>query len=292
MDVRFLNTIAEAYIDQNRLHDKLTKEQIFEDVYSLIKDLRENDITLYDHLYDTNVLQQQQIIKTYFDYQYKDHILHEAEPLTLLTVGGIAALFYFIYGNRINKSIFSGGQKIGKVGESIGKFLTKHGRYWKFRYAIIQQNSKKCYKVCGIDERDLSMWSYFSTGSKKPILSNVEGFKQGDCLKKCYVTYLIEALALLSKSYFVCLKNTGGFDQIQNLRPDDMLKTVSGLQLSAACNDYFTELKAGFDSFYDLLDYVHGKDEVQKRNSLQELKNKMIESRNEISKTKRMKQYR
>jgi len=292
MDVRFLKTIAEAYVDQNRLHDKFTKEQIFEETYELIKELRDTDIDLYDHLYDTNLLQQQQIFKTYFDYKYNPDVLQEADPLTLLAIGGISALLFYIYGDRINRAIFSAGQKIGDVQESIGKFLSKHGRYWKFRYAIIQQNSKKCYRVCGIDEKDLSMWSYFSTGGKRPIVSNAEAFKQGDCLKKCYVTYMIEALGLLSKSYFVCLKNTGGFDDIKNLRPDDMLKSVAGLQLSAACNDYFKELKAGFDSFNDLLDYVFGKDEVKKREALQQLKNKMIESRNEITKARNMRQYK
>lgn len=290
MDVRFLKTIAEAYIDQNRLHDTLTKEQLFEETYELVRELRETDIDLYNHLYDTNLLQQQQIFKTYFDYQY-DSVLKE-EALSLLAIGGISALFFFIYGDRINRAIFSAGQKIGEVAESMGKFLSKHGRYWKFRYAIIQQNSKKCYRACDVDEKDLSMWSYFSTGGRRPVVSNAEAFKQGDCLKKCYVSYMIEALALLSKSYFVCLKNTGGFDQIQNLRPDDMLKSIAGLQLSTACNDYYKELKAGFDSFNDLLDYVFGKDEVTKRDMLQQLKGKMIESRNEITRSRNMKQYK
>lgn len=197
-----------------------------------------------------------------------------------------------MYGDRINRAIFSAGQKIGQTAESVGKFLSKHGRYWKFRYAIIQQNSKKCYRVCDVDEKDLSMWSYFSTGGKRPVVSSADSFKQGDCLKKCYVNYMIEALALLSKSYFVCLKNTGGFDQIQNLKPDDMLKTVAGLQLSAACNDYYKELKAGFDSFNDLLDYVFAKDEVEKRKALQQLKGKMIESRNEITKARDTRRYK
>ena len=225
MDVRFLGEVSEAFIIENNLYGKLKKEKLQEDLYSLIKEVRDTEIELYDHLYDTNKLQQQKILEAYLKYEY----LEEQEVLEegWLTFGIIALLTY-IYQNKINKSIFKTVKNIGKIFEDVGQFLTKHGRYWKFRYAIIQQNAKKCYIRCGVNEQNLSAWSYFSASSKMPALASPESQRQGDCLKECYVTHVIESISLLSKSYFVCLKRSGDWASIKDAKPDDLLTSLSG----------------------------------------------------------------
>lgn len=290
MDVRFLKTVSEAYIVKNRLQEELTADQLFEDVYSLMKELRETDIELYDHLYDAPKLQQESIISSYFDLQYNEEKLEEVG--TLFMVGTIlGGILTYVYGDRITRSIFKFGEKFGNLMLRIGKFITKKSRYWKFRYAIIEKNAKKCYVQCGVSESDIGTFHYLSTSSKSPSMASPKTFKQGQCLAACYVQYTIECINLLCKSYFVCLKKTGEFDQVQNLRGDDTLKILSGLKLSNTCVDYFKEMKELFDEFNDLLDYVYGKNEGKKKQAFQDLKNLLIQSKNEISRANNMKQY-
>lgn len=295
MDVRFLGQISEAFIMKNSLYDKCNKDDLQQEMYSLIKELRETDIELYDHLYDTGRIQQQHILETYLSYQYLNgdgEILQEAGPITLITVGGISALLTLIYQNRINKSIFKAGQLIGKAFESVGNFLTKHGRYWKFRYAIVQQNTRKCYISCGVDEKTLSAWSYFSVGSKPPTLATTESHRQGECLKECYVENAIESIALLAKSYFACLKRSGDWAPVKDARPDDILTVVSGLQISTLCQSYFEEMKKSMDAFTDLLDFVYGRSSPDKQRALKDLKSKVLSSRKEIDRANNMNQFK
>lgn len=289
MDVRFLKTVSEAYIVKHRLQEKTTVDELFNDVYSLIKELRETDIELYDHLYDAPKLQQENIISTYFDLKFQDTI---EEIGTLFIVGAaLGAILSFVYGDRITRGIFSFGEKFGKLMERLAKFVLKKGRYWKFRYAIIEKNAKKCYVECGVKESDIKSSHFFTTSSNKPMIASPKSLEQGACLSNCYVRYTVESINLLCKSYFVCLKKTGEFDQIQNLKGDDTLKILSGLKLSNTCVDYFEEMKDLFSEFGDLLDYVYGKDEGKKREAYQSLKNALIQSRNEIGRATNMQRY-
>ena len=228
---------------------------------------------LYDHLYDTGRLQQQQILETYLNYQYLnngDKLLNEDMGLNL-AVGGLTALVTLVYQNRINKTIFGAIKLVGKAFESIGKFLTSHGRYWKFRYAIVQQNAKKCYTKCDISEKDLSAWSYFSVGSKPPTLATTESHRQGECLKDCYVDFSIETIALLAKSYFACVKRSGDWNSVREARPYDILTVLSGLQLSTLCQSYYEEMKKAMDNFNDLLDFVYGRTDPGKTRAMKEI---------------------
>ncbi len=292
MDVRFLGEVSEAFIIKHSLYSRFNAEELKEDLYELVKELRQTDIELYDHLYDTGRIQQQKILETYLTYQY----LEEEEVIQefgtgYLAIGGITALLTFLYQNRLNKAIFATGKNIGKVFEYVGNFLSKHGRYWKFRYAIVQQNARKCYVACGIDEKNLSAWTYFSVGSKPPNVSTAESHRQGVCLKNCYVQYSIESIALLAKSYFVCLKRSGDWRSVMDARPDDILTVVSGLQISSLCQTYFDDMKKAMDSFTDLLDFVYGKAGHEKQKALKDLKNKVLSSRKEIDRVKNMKQF-
>ena len=175
--------------------------------------------------------------------------------------------------------------------ERIAKFVVRKSRYWKFRYAIIEKNARKCYVSCGISEKDISSLHYFSTGNKILGVTSVKAREQGLCLAKCYVNYTVESIDLLCKSYFVCLKKTGEYSQVQNLKGDDTLKILSGLKLSNTCSDFYKEMRTLFDEFNDLLDFVFGKNENEKKEHIQILKNKIIQSRNEISRTNNLKRY-
>jgi hypothetical protein len=292
MDVRFLKTISEAFIVKYSLQESLTVDLVFEDTYDLIKELRETDIELYDHLYDSPKLQQQAILMSYFALQYGDK-QEKLEEIGLgLTLGFvIGGILSYLYGGRITKAMLSFGTKIAKVMEKVGKSLVRRGRYWKFRYAIIQQNAKKCYVGCGVSEKDIGTLHYISTGDKPLPITSVKARRQGKCLSACYVNYTIESIALLTKSYFVCLKKTGEFDQIQNLKGDDTLKILSGLKLSNTCVDFYNEMRDLYSEFHHLLDYVYGRDESKKTDAMRRLKDKLISARNEVGRSNNLNRY-
>lgn len=61
MDVRFLKGISEAYIMDSGLEQ--TPDQIFEDLFDVVKFLQEYDLPLYNELYEITRLKQQRIFK-------------------------------------------------------------------------------------------------------------------------------------------------------------------------------------------------------------------------------------
>ena len=63
MDVRFLKGISEAYVMDSDLNQE--PDQIFEELYDVVKFLQTYDIKLYDELYEGTKLQQQRILKNY-----------------------------------------------------------------------------------------------------------------------------------------------------------------------------------------------------------------------------------
>lgn len=292
MDVRFLKTIAEAFIVKYGLQDNLTVDQIYEDVYDLIKELRDTDIELYDHLYDAPRLQQQAILMSYFSLEYHDEEQIEEIGIGLAIGMALGGILTYVYGGRITKAMLAFGKNIGIILDKVGKSLTKRGRYWKFRYAIIQQNAKKCYVGCGVSEKDIGALHYFSTGSKPIPITSVKARKQGVCLSNCYVNYTIESIALLTKSYFVCLKKTGEFDQVQNIKADDTLKILAGLKLSNTCGDFYEEMRTLYSEFHDLLDYIYGKEESKKTDAMRRLKDKIIATRNEVHRANNLNRYK
>lgn len=289
MNVRFLKTISEAFIVKYSLQESLTVDSVFEDTYSLIKELRETDIELYDHLYDSPKLQQQAILMSYFKLEYADE--ENIEESVVLVSAILAGVLSWLYAGRITKGMLSFGKDLGKILSKVGKSLTKRGRFWKFRYAIIEQNAKKCYVECGVKEKDIGMLHYFSTSAKPISITSDKSMQQGRCLAKCYVSYTIESIALLTKSYFVCLKKTGEFDIVKNLRPDDTLKVLSGLKLSNTCVDFYNEMRELFGEFHHLLDYVHGKNEPKKTADMRRLKEKIIAARNEVHRANNLQRY-
>jgi len=251
----------------------------------MITELRENDIELYDKLYDTNLIHQNRIIGSYLELEYgSDNTLNESIT-ALAAVAGLATLFGIIYRDRVSNHMFLFAKKMGDFFEKVGNFLVKHSQSMKFRYVIIQQNISKCYRACGVTEKDITMFHYLAT--KKDIkFGTVKSISQGDCLRNCYIDYTIETIALLTKSYFICLKKTGAFADVQNTKPDDLLTMLSGLKLSSRCKEYYDLMKDIFDNFYSLLDYIYEKDQSSKDAQLQRLKLKLVESKKYVENIK------
>lgn len=294
MDVPFLKTTIEAYIAKNRMRESLNAKDVFEEVYSLVTLIREQDIELYHKLYDTGRMTQVSIIDDYLNMTYRENELESIKESVGLGIGiTLGAIVMYLRGEPLTRALFKVLNKIAGGFERLGNFLSKRGRYWKFSYAIIRQNADRCYKKCGVREEDISGMMYFSTrsttSSKLPMSSY--SAEKGNCLAECYVESTIEVIALTTKSYFVCLKKTGDFSVVEKLRPDDTIKIISGLKLSSACDEYYKEMQYLFKEFNQLLDHVYGDKRNEKQKALIKLRNSLIEARNQISRTKDVRRF-
>lgn len=181
-------------------------------------------------------------------------------------------------GRMLSKNIFKAASSIGGGFETVGSFLTKRGRYFKFRYSIIQKNAVQCYKTAGVTPDDVNLLHYLSVGDTRLGLSE-KSLSEAQALQKCFINYSIESISLLMKSYFLCLKNTGGFETVEKLSANDIIKVTSGVELSAMCQEYYTIVKESFDNFYHLLDFVYDDKEDRKKTEIMNLKDRIIQER-------------
>jgi hypothetical protein len=186
-------------------------------------------------------------------------------------------------GKMLSKSFFGAASSIGIGLESVGQFITKRGRYFKFRYSIIQKNAVACYKEAGVTPEDVGLLHYLAVGDTRIGISEKSIVESAD-LQNCFVKFAIEQIALLMKSYFLCLKNTGGFDAVENLTSSDIIKITSGVELSAMCQEYYTQVKEAFENFYHLLDFVYGDNNKKKKDQIMELKTRVIQERSFVRK--------
>ena len=70
MNVDYIKNLSEAYVIDNELYkEKITGDELFENFYGLIKDIRNNEPYLYKDLYESNKFEQSD------DFLLKKHIL-------------------------------------------------------------------------------------------------------------------------------------------------------------------------------------------------------------------------
>lgn len=275
MDVKFLESVVESFLIDNDIYSKSKnldesekiKEQLFREVLQTVIEFRQTDNEGYEQLYQEPRSSQRKVLNLYLEYycnENDEEILQEMfEPVTG-TLGGIIlggiALTTLIFGwLGVRKPVSRGAMRvlnaIAKGFDELGKFLSKISRGTRFRYAIINKNAEECYKEkCRINPKDIGPDIYVNVRRRTEHLS-YEG-KQAQCLVECYLNNLIEMIALLLSIYFNCLKDTGEFSKIKDLRDDDLLKITTGMELSKSCHVYYKHVKKSFDNFYELLDFV------------------------------------
>ncbi len=283
MDVRFLKDISEAYIMDSGL--QVEPEQIFEELYNIAKFLQTYDNDLYNELYESTKLQQQQILKRYLDISYEQHLISETGiiiPADTILVGIVSLIF----GKSIAKTLFKAGAVLGGAFETLGKWLSRHGKYSQIRYAIIQQNTQACYSKCGIKTpADIKVFSYISIKSGSALLG-INAIQQGICLRECYITELSDLIALHMENYFVCLKKTGGFEVVQKSDSDDIIKMISNTNIASACESYYNAAREALDNFYRVIEMVYNSQtEADKRlEKINQLRTKIYEAKQLVQK--------
>ena len=299
MNVQFLKDISGAYIVDNDL-DNISSDQIFNEIYDLTKYIRDVDPELYNEMYSLDKLQQQRIFRNYLDIMFEKETelpnlisgeLLTEEPITGLVVGLswyhiLLPIIGFLYRQTITKAIVNAASAIGSVFNTVGGFLAKHGKYMQLRYSIIQENTKKCYVKCGVeDPKKINAMSYFSITSR-PTMGGPEAVEQGRCLRECYISNLIDLISLHMESYFSCLKKTGAFEAVTKTDSEDVLKLVSRTNVGVACESYYNAAKEALDSFYKVLDLVYDShfDSDKRLLAVNTLRSKIYEAKQTIQK--------
>lgn len=295
MDHHFLTEVADAFLVTNDVYSKYSRkeikqirERITEEVLTLIKDLRETDLELYDMLWDRSKVFQQQVITDYLTLTFCDEETINEIGIVLGGVMVLSAIAGFVFRDKFSDYIMKKVEKIGIRLEKFGKRLIRYGRFAKFRYAIIQRNIRICYNRCDVKKEDITGLHYLSVRGSSITKTGA----QVKCLRECYLIYSIDTIVLLLNYYFVCIKKQNQFQSVERLSPDDILKIVTGVPLAGACKDFFDQIKEHFDTFYDLLDFIYKDDEQGKQSAIMKLKDRVIKIRNEVSKTKDFKKYK
>ena len=282
MDVRFLKDISEAYVIDSGLN--VEPNQIFEELYDVAKFLQAYDSGLYNELYESTKLQQQRILKNYLDITYEQELLTE---VTIILPAGmiVGGIIFGIFGKSIAKTALRVAATAAEGIETLGKWLARHGKYWQIRYSIVQENTRKCYALCGVQKpSDLRVASYFTIKNKSTIPAGQESLEQGKCLRECYIEETISTIGLHMENYFACLKKTGSFDVVQKTDSDDIMKMVSSTNVAAACESYYNAARESLDNFYRIIEMVYDEhSEADKRlEKINKLRTKVYESRQTV----------
>jgi len=296
-----IKNIITDYLTDHNIHNPLNlkfeiHDKLFTEVIGILHHVRSHDDDfLYDHFNNLHLFQQQQVIGILLDniclneVEFADVIpdiikQHPSVAVVSLLITGALAKFKTPVTRKLTKFMAD----LGEVTEYVGKFLTKRGRYAQFQYAIIQQNSEKCYKACGVtDIKNIDPINYFKTRHT----DTQQSATIGKCLAECYIHQQIEISMMLLKLYLICLKNTNKFDNISKLddaqiytlffHPETSTKKYI---LSGSCEEYFTLVSRTFEIFNELLTYIYTNDK-SKHDALTRLYNHIKQVKAEVGRT-------
>jgi len=285
MNVNFLKDISEAYVIDSGL--KIDPNQIFEDLYDIAKFLQSYDDTLYNELYEATTLQQQRILKNYLNITYEQMLINEEFSVVISSTPILLGIVGLIFGKSIAKGVTKTISVVGESLETLGRWLARHGKYFQIRYSIVQENTRKCYAKCGVQKpSDIHVLAYF-TIKNTSIFGGQKSIEQGKCLRECYISELIDVIALHMENYFACLRKTNSFDVVQKTDSDDIMKMISSTNVASACESYYTAARDALDNFYRVLELVYDEhSEADKRlEKINALRTKIYEARQIVQRT-------
>ena len=306
MDTRFLKIISESYVLDNPTIN-ITEEQIYNELSYISKTLQTYDPELYDELYETEKVRLQQILKRHIDYICEssglivlpenftedfDDVIEESMPEIIgnfilshpASVTAVIAAIVTLTRKPLSKFTFKTLSTIGKGIASLGSFLTRQGKYLSLRYAVIQENFKKCYVKCNLtDMKDLNVLTYISM-KEGAAHTSANARKQALCLRDCFLENLIDVIALHMENYFACLKKTGGSSAISNTDSDDIMRMISSTNIATSCEEFYKASKSALTTFYTLLDLVFEPNvhDDEKLKWVNQLRTRVYESRQSV----------
>jgi hypothetical protein len=287
MDVHFLREISEAYVIDSGV--AIEPDQIFENLYGVVKHLQLYDTDLYNEMYKSSKVTQQQILKEYLDVDYKaeTEIENLDESLTFGLSGILVILSTLIFGKSAIRRELQGISWLSSYFEKFGKALARQSKYLQIRYAIIYKNTSKCYTKCHVTSNDdIKFLTHFSIKSNSRFSSGASA-EQGRCLRECYIDSLIDLIALHMESYFACLKLTGGDAAVKGSDADDIMRMIASTNVSSMCEDYYKAARESLDNFYKVLEFVYekGVEDHIKMNRINDMRSKIYSAKQTLQKS-------
>lgn len=301
MHVDYIRTLSEAFILDNPEYAKdITAEDLTEHFYGVIKEVRENQSDLYNIIESKNKFEQQKIVTEYFHLLLNSNQDSEFEPISEdqevilteflgLSVGisgvtfapALLMLLYYYFRKPISKTVMNIVFLIVKTAKYIGDKLTKYGNPVRLAYAIINQNTEKCYQKAGFNPKDATFKHYFSHLPMDSFLNDFSNIFmsraediQMDKLRECFMYSLKESIKLITSSYFTCLRNTGDLSKLPLERDYSMFtKVLTKSSLSADCSVFIKDLNIALGQFEKILDLIYYNDVTKIAEEKQDLMN-------------------
>jgi len=323
MDRKFLEEITEGYITNHDVFSDfkpkqvdLIRETIYTDLCEVCDQLRLEDNELYNKVFFNSRFYQNDVFENYLNIRYKseakqivdDEVLDEgfitgtmalitkfimfATSLSATSYLFVIAFFGIIlalYGKAIGKRAFKTLHDLGRLFEKFGKVISKAGKGFQLRYAIIQKNFDHCYRKAGIDDLNkINLTEYFNKGAGSSGSSFLSTAK-AHVLINCYVETLLDLIKLQLTMYLTCIKSTKGFQQITNMSAVQFMAYIHSNQYKTAefnvnivCNEYFEIAVEQIRKFDDVIDFFYKK-ESDKRQITQRLIQTVEAAQNEIT---------
>jgi len=294
----YIKSLAEAYVIDNKLYkENLSPEELYENFYGLIKEMRISQPDLVAVLENANKFEQQGLFKNYFDLIFKsDEIfkdiiieseeelqnLNEIFPFDPFTWGMFFKVILVLIAwkrKAVSKTTIQAVNGITSAFNYIGKFLSKVGTQTQLAYAIIQKNSKKCYDECKFDPENASFSNYmvqFKKGDpRRDVGKMVQTEKEDEkmeCLRMCYLQTMKEIVKLTAHSYFTCLKNTGDLSRLPLERDFSAYQNVLvHSNLNQSCDNFVEMLSKAFENYDKVVELVYSDEPTEARKQRNEL---------------------
>ena len=280
MKQEYIRRLAEAYVMDNQLYkEQISPDDLYENFYGLIKDVRENQPYLYESVHESNKFAQQKIFTNYFDLTFKKDIVFEnveildefLEPVSwgTITAIGLVGILIKKYKQPVSKVVMRIANVVALAANNIGDTLTKLGSHTRLAFAIIQKNSRKCYDECKFDPETAGITDYMTQYGKHGVFREVGRVLQSEddeaqslCLRSCYLYAMKEVVKLSAHTYFTCLKNTGDLSRLPLERDFSAYQSVIvKSSLNVSCDSLAGVLKDAFKNFDDALNLIYDDDE-------------------------------
>ena len=269
MTQQFLKEIIESYCFDNNIN-KSNIEKLYNEVRSILEEVRLLNFDLYNYVNEENNLQQQKIIYSLCDYALEpidETVTAGAVVATstlsgpiLMALAGIGAISGFLI------HVFRGTwltSKVSKMLTSMDNMATSAFKYFKSMRtlkearvydAIITNRLESCAKKCGVRNlKDIGKFAgsamFGGAGASKITKENV------DCLIECYLYFHVNTIAMLVGQYRQCIVSTGG----QPGKMDNIAQLLH-YPLDSECAIYYDLIKKYLGTFEDAISALYEKE--------------------------------
>jgi hypothetical protein len=309
VQLSYIKSLSEAYIIDNKLYENFTVDELADNFYNTIKNIRLESPELYESILESNKFEQQRIFKTYFDLSFNDSIteivikdsdlevLQEDIAIWGLIGGAVKLLwgaitffppwmiplfFLSLIWWRFRLSVGRNLIKLAIAATSflggIGGWISKLGDNPRLAYSIIHNNSVKCMQTCDYDPDKEGRPSHYLYQMRQGLLlrdlgrifTTIKMEEKLECVRMCYLESMINVTKLLADVYFQCLRNTGDISKLpQEKDYSAFQKIILKTQINTTCTSFSEKLSEAIGNLDKSLSLIYH-DEPEKRISVRQ----------------------